>query len=453
MTIPGDTLEGSSPHTRGARRRFLAAAAGLGIIPAYAGSTFRRSSDSGRMPDHPRIRGEHLRFQRVVLEFVGSSPHTRGARRSLRESRGCSGIIPAYAGSTRRLSRRRGRRADHPRIRGEHLPAGAVTLGAEGSSPHTRGARRSDDRRRAGAPDHPRIRGEHILPSAMCAMATGSSPHTRGALIGEEGAEIIVRIIPAYAGSTRHQPRQHKEPTDHPRIRGEHRDMEYTVGTLLGSSPHTRGAHRGQLRTKDRAGIIPAYAGSTYREIGFETIDMDHPRIRGEHSMYSNLRTAARGSSPHTRGAHPVVLRHGDRLGIIPAYAGSTCRSAASRPSCRDHPRIRGEHRYVDMAAYRLDGSSPHTRGALSQIHLRARYRRIIPAYAGSTRRLGSLYPAPRDHPRIRGEHPGPAPWLCVTRGSSPHTRGAPMSKNSNASPERIIPAYAGSTIRWKGKD
>ena len=52
-------------------------------------------------------------------------------------------------------------------------------------------------------------------------------------------------------------------------------------------------------------GIIPAYAGSTYREIGFETIDMDHPRIRGEH-IYNNLKVPEQaGSSPHTRGARP----------------------------------------------------------------------------------------------------------------------------------------------------
>jgi len=73
-----------------------------------------------------------------------------------------------------------------------------------------------------------------------------------------------------------------------------------------------------------------------------------------------------------------------------------------------DHPRIRGEHPGpVDQFLAGV-GSSPHTRGA-------------PPA---------SPTPAPsqQDHPRIRGEH-----CACVCTppprgGSSPHTRGAPWN-------------------------
>ena len=57
-----------------------AGSAGPGIIPAYAGSTPDWRGSIQREKDHPRIRGEHLRFRRVVLELVR--------------------IIPAYAGST-----------------------------------------------------------------------------------------------------------------------------------------------------------------------------------------------------------------------------------------------------------------------------------------------------------------------------------------------------------------
>ena len=70
--------------------------------------------------DHPRIRGEHLRFRRVVLELVGSSPHTRGAHvrpYAVLENRG---IIPAYAGSTSEVVWELVSAWDHPRIRGEH---------------------------------------------------------------------------------------------------------------------------------------------------------------------------------------------------------------------------------------------------------------------------------------------------------------------------------------------
>ena len=89
---------------------------------------------------------------------------------------------------------------------------------------------------------------------------------------------------------------------------------------------------------------------------------------------------------------------------------------------------------------------SPHTRGARGQALRRLGPRRIIPAYAGSTRHGHShllLYP---DHPRIRGEHSKPAFYDGCPSGSSPHTRGAPARIPGSARLRRIIPAYAGST-------
>ena len=92
---------------------------------------------------------------------------------------------------------------------------------------------------------------------------TGSSPHTRGAL----GDGIVIcplgRIIPAYAGSTRRSGATGREPRDHPRIRGEHSVRLSRPVTLLGSSPHTRGARLAVALVAVRTGIIPAYAGST----------------------------------------------------------------------------------------------------------------------------------------------------------------------------------------------
>ena len=91
---------GSSPHTRGAlARRPLVLEAG-GIIPAYAGSTVNLLIVSDLPPDHPRIRGEHVRTVVFARVNQGSSPHTRGAR-IIPDGPACrQGIIPAYAGST-----------------------------------------------------------------------------------------------------------------------------------------------------------------------------------------------------------------------------------------------------------------------------------------------------------------------------------------------------------------
>ena len=131
---------GSSPHTRGARTCMADTPEEDGIIPAYAGSTAPFGSPSNPDPDHPRIRGEHLQVFGHLLLLHGSSPHTRGAPAPGFSIRPGAGIIPAYAGSTPGSCRRGGPRWDHPRIRGEHGCQAILVDSDFGSSPHTRGA-------------------------------------------------------------------------------------------------------------------------------------------------------------------------------------------------------------------------------------------------------------------------------------------------------------------------
>ena len=133
-------LTGSSPHTRGAPASGFPPAGRRRIIPAYAGST-QAVQDTGKPgTDHPRIRGEHVHGGAGPAGVDGSSPHTRGARVRHRRHLRRGGIIPAYAGSTFILSLIDGFLADHPRIRGEHSQADLPPLYGVGSSPHTRGA-------------------------------------------------------------------------------------------------------------------------------------------------------------------------------------------------------------------------------------------------------------------------------------------------------------------------
>ena len=72
-----------------------------------------------------------------------------------------------------------------------------------------------------------------------------------------------------------------------------------------------------------------------------------------------------------------------------------------------DHPRIRGEHFVFPRRHPPHEGSSPHTRGALLWRDSTLAQNRIIPAYAGSTKIPGDAGTPGRDHPRIRGEHGG----------------------------------------------
>ena len=137
-------VSGSSPHTRGARGLCLLCGCHDGIIPAYAGSTRRGSRSFRVFRDHPRIRGEHQWADAVQDEDEGSSPHTRGARATGRVSCSHPGIIPAYAGSTSARPAGTPQRRDHPRIRGEHTTDTMEDDDMQGSSPHTRGARQND---------------------------------------------------------------------------------------------------------------------------------------------------------------------------------------------------------------------------------------------------------------------------------------------------------------------
>ena len=277
--------------------------------------------------------------------------------------------------------------------------------------------------------DHPRIRGEHNRRPHRTRHRRGSSPHTRGALGRRAGSGCRRRIIPAYAGSTQQNYSKLFTSPDHPRIRGEH------VGD---------GAVHLHLE-----GIIPAYAGSTDPNRSFGEKMADHPRIRGEHTLHPQWVTDLAGSSPHTRGAQRPRRKFTVHCGIIPAYAGSTIRAVAPVTVGQDHPRIRGEHERTMYCSPRDSGSSPHTRGAPGYLHLRRQARRIIPAYAGSTRTSPSATSSWQDHPRIRGEHGDVLPLAVRCAGSSPHTRGAPQHGLDLAVPIGIIPAYAGSTSSY----
>ena len=233
----------------------------------------------------------------------------------------------------------------------------------------------------------------------------GSSPHTRGAHVGDQAPQLRLGIIPAYAGSTPPSGTEVARETDHPRIRGEHEHLPAPGQPGDGSSPHTRGAPEGPGPCESGARIIPAYAGSTPGISSSCSTCRDHPRIRGEHKSVTISANTFEGSSPHTRGAHAYYIECDDTLGIIPAYAGSTRTQHPVPEARRDHPRIRGEHLVMTFVNSGPLGSSPHTRGAHAERDQRREALRIIPAYAGSTFTPLLGVSLVSDHPRIRGEH------------------------------------------------
>ena len=162
--------------------------------------------------------------------------------------------------------------------------------------------------------------------------------------MSRQSVRLNGRIIPAYAGSTTRRNGRAPSGTDHPRVCGEHLSRFRLGGLQLGSSPRMRGAQLPESRSRQRQGIIPAYAGSTtihhacIRDIG------DHPRVCGEHDCTESGMGTRPGSSPRMRGAHPLGAHPLGEDGIIPAYAGSTFDVADHSLVCGDHPRVCGEH-------------------------------------------------------------------------------------------------------------
>ena len=71
-----------------------------GIIPAYAGSTPCRRSAPSSSGDHSRVCGEHPFVKWLIWDGEGSSPRMRGALTAAGGIVKQVGIIPAYAGST-----------------------------------------------------------------------------------------------------------------------------------------------------------------------------------------------------------------------------------------------------------------------------------------------------------------------------------------------------------------
>jgi len=94
-------MPGSSPRMRGTRLITLMLATTRGIIPAYAGNTFRHSGSCSGSGDHPRVCGEHIENPKITPRLMGSSPRMRGTQERQRPRRERRGIIPAYAGNTR----------------------------------------------------------------------------------------------------------------------------------------------------------------------------------------------------------------------------------------------------------------------------------------------------------------------------------------------------------------
>ena len=175
-------LAGSSPLARGTLVPGAGAGRIAGLIPARAGNTVWLSSCRACVWAHPRSRGEHDAQSHGDIIESGSSPLARGTHQLSTATARQSGLIPARAGNTLRLSGRSECLWAHPRSRGEHYVTEVAAGNYPGSSPLARGTPSNIPANVGGIVAHPRSRGEH-----------------RGLCRAEAGCRWL---IPARAGNT-----------------------------------------------------------------------------------------------------------------------------------------------------------------------------------------------------------------------------------------------------------
>ncbi len=217
------------------------------------------------------------------ISMTGSSPRERGAPPGRHAPGHARRLIPAWRGAPLTLtallpmSRLIPARAGRTRTPPPRDPRGLIPARA-GS---TRRTGRCD--RPAGA--HPRASGEHRWSWSISQSSRGSSPRERGAPQREGAVDVVVRLIPARAGSTLATCTGEPAVPAHPRASGEHAVAPAHSISMTGSSPRERGARQSGQEQGRGDGLIPARAGSTRTWRGRPAARPAHPRASGEHSV------------------------------------------------------------------------------------------------------------------------------------------------------------------------
>ena len=335
---------GSSPRVRGTLARAQLQDSIRRFIPACAGNTSRISPARSSRPVHPRVCGEHIESHPDRLAADGSSPRVRGTRRPRPRRGRAPRFIPACAGNTARPSGRSATFPVHPRVCGEHERFDVTHASLSGSSPRVRGTQMKKSQFEVNVrfipacagntlasgtkavvdSVHPRVCGEHSGTKAPLDSSVGSSPRVRGTPRPRRAEPDRDRFIPACAGNTRRRPPPRRAATVHPRVCGEH-VLEIAPEFLQnGSSPRVRGTRRRFDGRRPRPRFIPACAGNTPNAHVWVPASPVHPRVCGEHVRPERRRRVRRGSSPRVRGTRADRQWYHQPRRFIPACAGNT---------------------------------------------------------------------------------------------------------------------------------
>ena len=148
-----------------------------------------------------------------------------------------------------------------------------------------------------------------------------------------------------------------------PRLYGEKSCCCPAIVSAMGSPPLARGKV-GAIAVGDNVkGITPACAGKSAACWVDKLAVWDHPRLRGEKLIGFLAIKNLDGSPPLTRGKACCFPTQPVTTGITPAYAGKSPGGPCCPWTPWDHPRLRGEKSIFFQQSFKYLGSPPLARG------------------------------------------------------------------------------------------
>ena len=191
--------------------------------------------------------------------------------------------------------------------------------------------------------NHPRVRREESIQLQSSPPLPESPPRARGRVCLHGGPVVPYGITPACAGKSQQPDSCDDDTRNHPRMRGEE-----------------CGGQRSAVRA---VGITPACAGKSGRGLRPVRAGWNHPRMRGEECYVLRRSQPCMESPPRARGRVAGELEGAESAGIIPACAGKRGRWRPAVCPAKSHPRVRGEESSQSFLKSPVRESPPRARG------------------------------------------------------------------------------------------
>ena len=168
------------------------------------------------------------------------------------------------------------------------------------------------------------MRGEHTQAKGVGEDQKGSPPRAWGTRNIIQVVIKLVRITPTCVGNTQLTFPPCPAPSDHPHVRGEHKERIFLDVSYKGSPPRAWGTPAGNGSHPGCRRITPTCVGNTWQGQDMAQGGQDHPHVRGEHERQAAAGDGVIGSPPRAWGTLIVVVILAAVLGITPTCVGNT---------------------------------------------------------------------------------------------------------------------------------